>query len=194
MFKFMVFQYDNTPRLMQIIGKDGITPENFDYNPGNLIPSHLPIENKSKKSVFSDMQRAKWMADHISFVILPGTMHQITQTSQKLLFLQLWKMGFPIDPWSLGDVLSVGNVGKIPDGANSMIEKWMAWQKMKAEFTAGLQQEMQEMQNPAGETSNTPGLGPGGGAKGTGGRPSTEQTLPKLEQKGDGRQVMRTSK
>jgi hypothetical protein len=120
-------------------------------------------------------------------------MHQITQTSQKLLFLQLWKMGYPIDPWTLGEVLNLGNVGKIPDGANSMIEKWMAWQKMQIEFKAALAAEAQELQGGGEEASNTPGLGPKGGQKGTGGRPSKDQTMPKLQAKSDGRPVMRTT-
>jgi len=195
MFKFMVFQYDTTPTLLRIIGPDGITPENYDYKPGNLVPSHLPGENKDKPSVFTDQQRAKYMADHISFIIMPGTLHQITQTSQKLVFLQLWKMQYPLDPWTLGEVLQLGNVGKVPDGANTMIEKWMAWQKMKMEFTASLAAEAQQLTPGAegGGESNTPGLGPGGGGKGSGGRPQSDQTSPKLQQKGDGRTVMRTS-
>jgi hypothetical protein len=193
MFKYMVFQYDTTPTLLRIVGADGITPENYDYNPGNLVPAHLPGENSKFPSVFTEAQRARWLADHLPFIIMPGMLHQITQTSQKLLFLQLWKMGYPLDPWTLGEVLSLGNVGKIPGGANSMIEKWMAWQKMQLEFKASLAAEAQELGGEGGEESNTPGLGPKGGAKGSGGRASTDQTPPKLQQKGDGRTVMRTS-
>lgn len=196
MFKFMVIQYKTTPQLIQVLGESLITPENYDYQPGNLIPSHLPGENKQRDSVFSKQQRIRWAANHIKFIILPGTMHQIVQTSQKLLFLQLWKMGYPIDPWTLGEVLSLGDVGKVPSGANSMIEKWVAWQEMQIEVKAKLAAKMQEMAPDSGggdEASNTPGLGPHGGQKGTGGRPSSDQTMPKLQAKGDGRPVMRTT-
>lgn len=195
MFKYNVIQYDTTPKLMRIIGIDGITPENFDFQPGNLIPSHMPGENKDRPSSFTKQQRAHFIADHISFIILPGTMHQIVQTAQKLVFLQLWKMGFPIDPWTLGEVLNIGNVGKVPTGANTIIEKWMAWQKMQIEFKASLQAEAEQLSGGGeeGGGGNTPGLGPHGGQKGTGGRPSSDQTPPKLQQKGDGRTVMRTT-
>lgn len=195
MFKYLVFQYDRAPKLLKILGPDGITPETYDYQPGNLIPSHLPGESKDQPSVYTEQQRAHWIAEHVSFIIMPGTMHMITQTSQKLVFLQLWKMGYPLDPWTLGEVLSLGNVGKIPDGANSMIEKWAAWMKMKMEIEASIAAEAQGLANPGGgaDLSNTPGLGPNGGQLGTGGRPSTDQTFPKLQQKGDGRTVMRTT-
>jgi len=192
MFMFLVFQYMTTPQIMQIVGPDGVTAENYDFEPGNLIPSHLPGEgDKSKKSVYSQMQRAKWLAEHINFMVTPGTLHEIVQTTQKMMYLQLLKMGFPIDPWSLAEILRIPNFGKPPDGANSMIEKWMAWQKMQMEFKMAMAAEMQGMQ-PEG---NTPGLGPKGGPKGTGGRSSTGAQAPQLTSKDNGsRQTMKESR
>ena len=104
MFKYLVFQYYTTPKVMQIVGVDGVTAENFDFDPGNLVPSHMPGEDKSKPSVFSLMQRAQYQADHLKFMIAPGTLHSITQTSKKLMILQLWRGGFPIDPFTIADV------------------------------------------------------------------------------------------
>jgi len=196
MFKYMVLQYVRTPQLLQVLGADMITAENYDMQPGNLIPSHLPGEKKDGESIYSEQQRIRWAATHMKFIIMPGTMHQIVQTSQKLLYLQLWKMGFPVDPWTLGEVLTLGDVGKVPTGANTMIEKWVAWQEMQIEIKAKLAAKMQELAPDSGEgveASNTAGLGPKGGQKGTGGRPSSDQTMPKLQAKGDGRPVMRTT-
>jgi hypothetical protein len=193
MFKYMVFQYDTTPTLLRIIGPDGITPENYDYKPGNLIPAHLPGENRDKPSVFTDQQRAKFIADHVSFIILPGTLHQITQTSQKMLFLQLWRGGFPLDPQTLAEVLQIGNWGMIE--GSTIKDRFFNWKRQELEHQAALMAEAQELSGGAmgGDQGNAPGLGPHGGQKGTGGRPPSGQKSPQLQAKGDGRQVVRES-
>lgn len=200
MFKYLVFQYYTTPQVMRIVGPDGITPENFDFDPGNLVPSHLPGEKVDTPSVYTKMKRAQWMAEHLPFMVTPNTLHEIVQTQQKLVYLQLFRMGFPISPWRLADVLHIANFGKVPDGANTEIEKWMAWQKMMLEFKASLSREAQELMGDmanagAGQpASNTPGMGPKGGAKGSGGRAPSGQAMPQAAQKGDGRPYVRESK
>jgi hypothetical protein len=178
MFKFMVLQYYTTPKIKQVVGLDGITPVNFDFDPGNLIPAHLPGETISKPSIHSQMERARYVAEHVTFFITPNTLHQITQMQQKLLYLQLWRGGFPIDPWTLAEIFNIGNFGKVPDGCNSILDRYMAWQKMQLEFKAQLEEEAGAMQG--GLQSNTPGTGPSGGQKGTGGRAPSGQTAPHM--------------
>jgi hypothetical protein len=201
MFKYLVMQYYRTPKIMQIVGPDGITPENIDYNPGNLIPSHLPGENKDHKSIYTDQQRAHWMADHVRFFVTPNTMHEIVQTSQKLIYLQLWQKGFPISPWTLAEVLHIPNFGKKPEGATSELELWIAWQEMQLRMKMKMAAEAQILAKELGlqpeeqEGGNTPGLGPKGGAKGTGGRASSNQAEPSLKSKDGGtRSTIATSK
>lgn len=199
MFKYLVLQYYNTPRIMQIVGEDGITPENFDFDPGNMIPSHLPGERAEKPSVYTQQQRAHWLADHVTFFITPNTLHEITQTSQKLMYLQLGRSGLvPIDPWTYAEIFRVGNFGKVPEGTNSILERYFAWEKMKMENQAALSAEAQGLMGggpgapPGGQ--GAPGLGPGGGHKGTGGRAPSAQAAPKAAQKGDGRPYIRESR
>lgn len=189
MFKYDVIQYIDTPRLMAILGPHGITPVNFDYKPGNLIPSHLPIENKQGPSVFTDMQRARWMADHAPFIMLPGHLHQITQTSHKLMIMQAAKMGMPISWWTLNERLSLGlNLGPRPEGTD--IDAFIFQKKLLLEVEAALKAQAEGLQ---GDNPNTPNLGPNGGPKKTGGRPNTDQKEPKQSVKGDGRPVIKTS-
>jgi len=204
MFKYNVMQYDRTPKIMQIVGPDGITPENIDFNPGNLIPAHLPGENKKFTSIYSDRERAHYMADHVRFFVTPNTMHEIVQTSQKLIYLQLWQKGFPVSPWTLAEVLHIPNFGKKPDGANSELELWMAWQEMQLRMKMKMAAEakilmkelgLDEGGEEGGEATNTPGTGPKGGARGVGGRASSNQTEPQLKQKDGGtRSTIATSK
>lgn len=143
MFKYLVFQYYDTPRIMQIVGPDGVTPQNFDYDPGNLIPSHMPGENKSSPSVFSKMQRAQYQAEHLPFMIVPNTLHRLNQASQKLMVLQLWRGGFPLSPWTIGSIMGLPNIGKKPEGANTELELYAAWKAMEADFGAAEQAKLQ---------------------------------------------------
>ena len=212
MFKWLVFQYYTTPKIMQVVGVDGITPENFDFDPGNLIPSHLPGEDKTRPSVFSSRDRAQWLADHIPFFITPNTLHEITQSTQKLVILQLARAGLvPFDPWTLAEVFRIGNFGKVPDQADSIMDRYFAWEEVKAlraiAIAAKVEQAKQALGMGGGDEdggggggegggggTGAPGLGPKGGPKGTGGRAPTGQTMPQAKQKGDGRPVITESK
>jgi hypothetical protein len=223
MFKYLVFQYYTTPKVMQIVGPDGVTPENFDFDPGNLVPSHLPGEDQGRPSVFSRQHRAMWMADHLPFMIVPNTLHRLNQTSQKLMFLQLARGGQPIDPWSLFDVLGIPNVGPKPAGANSVMELYFKWKEMEADFALAQQVKAQQALGEQGDIPTpeevihqiaeggipvnkglggeingvkmgTPGTGPKGGPLGSSGRAPSAERLPVLRAKGDGRPVMVESK
>jgi hypothetical protein len=210
MFKYLVFQYYTTPKVMQIVGVDGVTAENFDFDPGNLVPSHMPGEDKSKPSVFSLMQRAQHQADHLKFMIVPGTLHSITQTSKKLMILQLWRGGFPIDPFTIADAMQLPNFGKKPEGTNDIIGRYMWYKEQESNFAIAEQIKTQQAQAPDEDTQRatvesggmspsaglgTPpsGMGDKGGFRGHSGRAPTAQTLPKLQAKGDGRPYVRES-
>lgn len=180
MFKYLVFQYYTTPKIMQIVGIDGITPENFDFDPGNLVPSHLPGEITAKPSIHTRRQRAHWIADHVTFFITPNTLHQVTQMTQKMIYMQLWRQGFPIDPWTLAEIFNIGDFGKKPEGTNDIMSRWLAWQKMQLEMKAQMADEERTLAGAMGAQPNAPGTGPNGGHKGTGGRAPSGQTAPHI--------------
>ena len=189
MFAWLVYQYMTTAQFMAISGVDGVTAENFDYQPGNLIPSHLPGEDKSQPSMFSAKKRAQWAMDHIEYTILPGTLHEITQTSQKLLMLQLWRgtgMPFPIDPQTVADALKIGEWGKVQ--GNTILEKWTNWQEMELKRQLLMKLKAQEL--TGGE------LPEGGGPHGThaGGRKPSGGAMPQMSSKSDGRPVTKESR
>lgn len=192
MFKYMVVQYMRAPELLQIVGRDQMTPETFDYNPGNMIPSHLPHEDKQRKSIYSEMQRARWQAENAKFIIQPGTLHEITQTAQKLLYLQLWRDGrFPMDPVTLGEVLRLGNVGHL-DG-NTMIERSFNWKKKELEMMAELMELKKKLMGDEGGEPQG-GKGPRGGQKNTGGRAPSGGAAPQIASKDGGtRQTVKES-
>lgn len=197
MFKFLVIQYKTTPQLLQILGKDGITPENFDYEPGNLVPSHLPGEQTSKPSIYSRRERAKYLADHIPFFITPNTLHEIVQMQQKMIYLQLWRSPnqFPIDPWTIAEVLRLGNFGDKPDGGNTILERYVKWQEMQLRMKMKMAAEAKILAQELGlsdegmEGGGGGGAGggtPKGGARGRGGRAPSGSQPPQLVTKDGG--------
>jgi hypothetical protein len=203
MFKYLVIQYKRTPQLLQVLGVDGITPENWDYEPGNLIPSHLPGENTSKPSIYPERVRAKWLADHLPFFIAPNTLHEIVQMSQKMIYLQLWRgpKEFPIDPWTIAEVLRLGNFGAKPEGGSSMLERYIKWKELEMRFKMKMAAEAKILARELGlDDGGMDGGGAGGGgtpkggARGTGGRAPSGQTVPQIVNKdGGSRQTVKES-
>lgn len=195
MWKYLVFQYWTTPKIMRITGVDGMAPENFDFEPGNMIPSHLPGERPDRPSVYSRMKRAHWMAEHCPFLVTPNSLHDFVTAAMKLTYLQLSRQGFPISPYTLAEVFRIPNFGKVPEGADTELDKWMAFQRVMLEFKASLSKEARELseEQGIGDDPNAPATGPKGGQKGTGGRAPSNTASPKLQQKGDGRPVNRSS-
>lgn len=168
MWKAMAMQYYDVRRRVQVLGKDGITEEDFDYDPENMIPSHLPDEfarlkqnrmSKDAPSRANIVQRAKAYVNACYFHITPNSLHQITQITRKLLMLQLWKAGFPVDPWSVADALDLDNFGT-PDKVAQLlgaagraptdkIGRWIMWKELMAKLAP---QQGQAGRKPSGQT------------------------------------------
>lgn len=146
MIKGMFFEFYTAPRRLQRLGKNGITVEDGDYfEPGTLVPSHMPDEERNNPSKYSSVERARRWMNSFFFKITPNSMHAITQMSRKLLYIQVQKAGQPIDPWTMAEVLDIGNFGAPPDGAVTVMQKWVAFERMKGELTASIQAKSQDI-------------------------------------------------
>jgi len=166
-FQFMAI----TPRKVQVLGKDGFTEEDFDYEPGNMIPSHMPGEDRGLSSPTPLLQRARWHMSNFVFHVTPNSSHQITQMSKKMLNLQLFRaagLPFPMDPWTLAESMDM-NIGPTPEGTANQLDRWKKWMEMVRE------------------------LMPQQGGKGGAGRPPSGGAAPHLVQKG-GRQTVAESR
>lgn len=191
MMKCNFFQFYTTKRKVQILGASSITDEDYDYDPGNMIPSHMPWEKELQKenraSQHSQIERAKYWHEQFSFKIVPNSMHQITQMTRKLLYLQLEKGGMPLDPWTKAEVFDIPNFGPAPEGATTIIERWMAWEDMKVERQLEIAQKLQA----AG--IGGPGGGGGGGHQ-PGRKPSGQQSPRMVSKDGGTRQTIAESR
>jgi len=134
MWKSLAFQFYTNFRSMQMLGKDGYTTELFDYEPGNMIPSHMPGEDSAKPTAFAALERARYHMENFFFQITPGSGYQTTNMSRKLLYAQIERMGFPLDPWTQAEVYDVANFGNPPQGTTTVLQRWVAWQFMRTEL------------------------------------------------------------
>jgi hypothetical protein len=189
--KWLIFEFYNTPRRMQVLGPDGMTEEDFDFEPGLMIPDHMPGEDLTKPSEYSLAHRARWHAANFIFHIIPNSSYSVLDSQRQLLQLQLFREGFPIDPGTVAETLGLPNWGDLGDG--TMLEKYMRWETIKTQFGAELQNQamsiaaegqaaaqMQMMQaNPAAALESLLTQPDGRG------RPPSGQEMPKIEQKND---------
>lgn len=146
MVKCMFFEFYRAKRRIEILGKDGITPEDSEYfDPGSLVPERLPEENPERPSIYREVERARKYMNNFYFQITPNSLHQITQMSRKLLYIQLQKAGVPMDPWTLAEVMDIPNFGRAPEGADTVYERWIAHERIKGEMQAHIQAKAQEI-------------------------------------------------
>ena len=199
---WIFLQFDTTQRRMRLLGVDGLTYTDFDFDPGTILPVHVPGTPKHA----SLMQRALVFGRQFMFLVVPNSIFEFTDTQDKLFKFQLWRDGrFPMDPWTLAEAWGLGNMGQAP-GKNQM-ERYQAWQEMfsqtqavilaKASVLADqirMEGQLQMMQDPRmqllammSQGQGMPGGGapaPQGGGGGKEGRPPSGNEMPRLENKG----------
>ena len=142
-----------------------MTPEDFDYDPGSLVPDFvhskdfnehgMPTEDALERGPLPRYERAaEWMRQ-FTFHVAPGSLLAASEIEQKLLYMNLFRMGV-IDMFTMAEILGLPKFGNPPDGADTVVER-LKWCQAN-------------------------GLGPSGNAAG---RPQSGQTMP--------RQVTKTS-
>jgi len=199
-WKNMFFQFYSARRRMQMLGADGITAEDLEYKPGDLVPDRGVPGERPGMGYFD---RARLHASNFSFSVTPYSLHELNSVTRKLFHLQLIRAGFPIDWWTLAEVFDIRNFGPKPKKENketgevqeidNVFERWIAQEEIKVRFQAALQQAAQ--QGAGGGEGGGDGGSPAMGNPPKGpGRPPTGQTAPTLVQKpGEARSVIRES-
>lgn len=174
MQKYQILQFFDTRRVMSYVGPDGVTPETFDFDPSTIVPSHMPGEDTAGESKFSRMERAKSFARELRLTPVPGYLHGIPQTAQRLLLLQGSRAGLPISPRRiLSKVFGIENF-------DQEIKEWQDYRMLEIEMAAKVKEEAGSLM-PAQPQS---GATPSGSMKGKGGRPPSGQKPPSAKVKG----------
>lgn len=205
LLKVGFFQYYTASRRMQILGKDGLTLEDFDYDPATMVPA-------------GDGSREERVSEHhknFSFTISPNSFLNVSHTTKKMMDLQLLREQL-MDPWTVWSAFDIQGIGPFP--AETVPERIVAAKRlgllqgptpemvdaqqklMLTQIQAQLQQIGMQLfaQNgpgmlPPGEGGPPPPLqNAGQGAQG--GRPPTAQVPPHFETRdGGSRQIVSES-
>lgn len=177
----LFFQFYDTRRRIAVLGPMGMVQEDFDYEPGLMIPSHMQGEPKDRPSSFTRSQRARKHAQNFYFHITPNSSYNITDSARQLMFIQLWRdQRFPMDPQTVAEALNIPNFGKMFEG--TVMERWEQWQQLMQALMAQQQQQAQMQQLGMALQAGLANMGGGGGPEG---RPPTGQEPPKIRQVND---------
>lgn len=171
MVKYQILQFMPVSRVMTYVGADGITPETFDFEPNNVVPSHMPGEDATGTSRFSRMERAKAFARNLRLQIAPGSVHGLSQTQQKLMLQQGYRAGLPIPPRLIMEKC----YGL--ENWEGLFKEWTDFKRMELEFAASLKKEGTALQpsQPPPSAGGTPG-GAQGGRPPSGSKPPAAKT------------------
>lgn len=197
--KYLILQWFNVQRTMEYVGPKAIDPIIFDFNPDELVPSHMPDELiggtiPATQSMYTRLERARWFVRNIRLQSVPNTLLRITQMQRQLQMLQLKRGGAPL-PWAyVMQQMDIPNWGT--SEGNTLKDQYFAeeteLQVMAIIAKAKAMLKLKEMGidpsilgggDDGGGKAGPGGKGGGGGQHG-GGRPSSGKSGPKIKQKG----------
>jgi hypothetical protein len=200
MLKISFFQWYSATRRIELLGMDGVTREDFDYDPAQMVPDGPGTRQ----------ERATKHHKLFSFQVAPNSWLNVSHTTQKMFMLQLLRANL-MDPWTVWEQFDVPDAGPkpaetVPDRivkarelglmqgpTPELVQAQIAVQLAQAQM-AMMQMQMAQAMGPAGMMGG-PGGGEGGpkppgggppGPKSQGGRPPSGQVPPHFETRDGG--------
>jgi hypothetical protein len=175
LWKAMFFEFYSVRKRFQILGRDGVTREDFDFDPSTLVPSSLDLPVVGRGGTRSERARVHMRNFHFS--IVPNSIYQMTQSTRRLLLLQLGRMGIPLSPIYLMEQFDIPNPEK-------RVEEFFEYKAEEAQKMTEIQMLVQGM-NPLMQMAGAmQGMLKGGNRQE--GRPPSGQKPPRMEEKTDG--------
>ena len=117
MTKTNYFQFLSSAKRVAILGDAGVVLDDFDYDPGKMVPALKPGEpgytQELDAALTTHDQRAQWFSKQFAFVVAPNSILALHSTERKLQSLQQATMGY-LDFWSFHEVFETPNVGAPP--------------------------------------------------------------------------------
>lgn len=210
--KYIILQNYDTRRVVAYVGANNVTMETYDYDPTSLIPSHLPSElprlhksngglwsnlkdltRKAKekvvgipRSIYTQIERARWFAENLSVYVVPHSAHEITQMAHKLILMQAKKTGVMLDSRTIAEACDI-DYGNKPEG-NTPWERY--WEEQSQIMEHALKMKKLATEIEAKGVEPTPAIQEAAAALSGGqlqeGRPNTGKESPQLVQKDGG--------
>jgi hypothetical protein len=125
------FQFYDTAKRLAVLGPDGITFEDFDYDPGTMLPDFINSDDEKSRVIRPRYERAREFLRQFTYHVAPGSLLAASEITTKLLYIQLARAGW-MDIWTLLEKLGVPNVGNPPPEAKSITDR------LKVQMNMGL--------------------------------------------------------
>lgn len=135
MMRANFFQFYSVERRIEVLGAEGMDFEDFDFDPGSLVPAFMSQDFNSEKESSRFLnpngemkprsERAQAHINSFSYYIAPNSLLSLAKTQDKLMYLQLFRMGV-IDPITLLEKLEIPNIGELPGGPKTILERMSA--------------------------------------------------------------------
>jgi len=140
---FNFAQYYTVAQKIAICGPKGVTPEDFDFDPGSFVPDHLGSDYDKTGELRDELiirnddgipigtikrpefERVRELQRYIAFTIAPGTLLDQANMGEKMAYMQFYRMGI-MDPWTLFEKWNVPNAGDPPNGERSVTDRLQA--------------------------------------------------------------------
>jgi hypothetical protein len=116
MLKVGIFQFYTQSRRVTLLGDAGLTLNDFDFDPGNMVPALNPGDQGYTPELDASIpreERAMYFHKMFAFQVVPGSILAMNAAERKMVYLQLARMGY-LDLFTLLEVLEVPNVGQPP--------------------------------------------------------------------------------
>lgn len=125
------FQFYTQAQRIAVLGPRGQTFEDFDFDPGTLIPDMLSMGLMDDVgNPLPRYERAREFIRYFTYQIAPGSLLAASEVTDKLMYLQLSRMGF-CDILTLLEKLGVSNIAPATmlDKAGTTIMERLQWQQ-----------------------------------------------------------------
>jgi len=140
MVKTNFFQFYTASRRVAVLGEAGLDFQDFDFDPGTLVPALSPSDAGYTPDLDFRMpkdERARRHHQNFTFQITPNSLLAVSQLSRKLTYMRLRQMGL-MDMWSLFEALEIPNGGAPPDGVETIPERLAAEAGIMASAAASM--------------------------------------------------------
>jgi len=125
------FQFYTQAMRIAVLGPRGQTFEDFDFDPGTLIPDMLSMGMMDNGgNPLPRYERAREFIRYFTYQIAPGSLLAASEVTDKLMYLQLTRMG-ACDFITLMEKLGINNIAKasVMEAAGTTIMERLQWQQ-----------------------------------------------------------------
>ena len=119
---YNIAQFKTVNERLAILGPDGVTEADFDFDPGTFLPDYIhaadfnergqPTPEAAARGPLPRYDRTKETMRQISMHIAPGSLLSASEITDKLMYLTLWREG-GMDLESMLDKMGIPNVQQV---------------------------------------------------------------------------------